>query len=164
MVGLVVAILIIFSVVLFWPSSPMNDINTPKIGETTISNEMGIISDKENNDTKVIELNTPADDFKSAQMAAEYKVLEKARRDLKQQLARLKHEVWGLKFPSNQAKEMNEIMLNALKLTKNPDLLGAFSDVQGIKDEIDKITFANKALEEVKTMIKATQQNTGAPE
>lgn len=164
MVGLVVSILIIFSVVLFWPSSSIKDINTPVMKEISISNETAIISDDEDTGHTVIKLNTPADDLKSEQMAAEYKVLEKARSKLKQQLARLKHELWGLKFPSDQAKEMNEIMLNAHKLLKNPNLLGAFSDVQGIKDELDKINFANKALEDVKTMIEINKQNMGTSE
>lgn len=159
MVGVVVTILVIFSVVLFWPSSSLNDSSPTTTNEKKTSNEAEIVSDKEDSKPKAIELNTPADDLRLAQMEAEYKILERARRDLKQQLARLRYEMWGLKFPVEQAKEINEIMLNAHKQIKNPDLLGAFSDVQGIKDQIDKITFADKALQDVKTMIEAKTQS-----
>ena len=92
-------------------------------------------------------------------MAAEYKLLEKARSDLKQQLSRLKHEMWGLKFPVEEAREMNEIMLNGHKLIKNPDMLGAFSSVEGIRDELNKVIFANKALEDVKSMVEQNKKS-----
>ena len=68
--------------------------------------------------------------------------------------------MWGLKFPVEEAKEMNEIMLNAHKLIKNPDLLGAFSDIESIKAELDKVIFAEKALEDVKAMIEQNKKST----
>ena len=72
---------------------------------------------------------------------------------MKQRLARLKHNMWGLKFEKNTAKEMSEILLNAHKLIKNPDMLGAFSGVESIKDEIMKIKFADKSLDQVSKII-----------
>ena len=162
MVGLVIAILIIFTVTLFWPTAP-NETHT-SIEETEAIKETvatDIAQEKTKTDTQN-ELNAPADDEKSELMAAEYKLLEKARNDLKRQLARLKHEMWGLKFPAEEAKEMNEIMLNAHKLIKNPHMLGAFSSVEGIRDEIDKIIFANKALDDVKAMIEKNKNSKAA--
>ena len=61
--------------------------------------------------------------------------------------------MWGLKFKKNTAKEMNEVLLNALKLIKNPGLLGSFSDIENIRDEIMKLRFANKALDQVSDII-----------
>ena len=92
-------------------------------------------------------------------MLAEYKVLEKERRALKQRLARLKHYMWGLKFEKDKAKHMNEVLLNAHKLIKNPDMLGAFSDVKNIRDEIIKIKFINKSLDQVTKTIKQKKGN-----
>ena len=48
---------------------------------------------------------------------------------------------------------MNEVLLNALKLIKNPGLLGSFSDIENIRDEIMKLRFANKALDQVSDII-----------
>ena len=50
-------------------------------------------------------------------------------------------------------------MLTAHKLIKNPYMLGAFSDVAGIRDELDKVVFANKALEDVKSIIEQKRKN-----
>ena len=153
MVGLVIAILIIFTVTLFWPTTSTNNTTISSSEKTTLGSEPQKSLEEESDQSRPIQLNTPADDAKSEQMAAEYKLLEKARTDLKRQLARIKNEMWGLKFPPDEAKEINEIMLNAHKLIKNPYMLGAFSDVEGIKDELDKVVFANKALEDIKSMI-----------
>ena len=161
MVGLVIAILVIFTVTLFWPVHPINDSSTSSVQEEKIVNSVSVeVLKNPTEDRTMPKLNIPADEIKSEQMAAEYKLLEKARSDLKKQLSRLKHEMWGLKFPVEEAKEMNEIMLNAHKLIKNPDLLGAFSDIESIKAELDKVIFAEKALEDVKAMIEQNKKST----
>ena len=89
------------------------------------------------------------DDERYKILTSEYEVLEKERRILTQRLARLKHYMWGLKFEQNKAREMREILLNAHKLIKNPDMLGAFSGIKSIRDEIVKLKFANKSLDRV---------------
>ncbi len=157
--GLVIIILVIFTANLFWPTTSVNDSGHSIQESIKIEPETSesIVQDNSRQES-VVELHEPADDEKSERMAAEYKVLEKARKDLKRQLSRLKHEMWGLKFPVEEAKEINEIMLNAHKLIKNPNMLGAFYDVKGIQDEVDKIVFANKALEDVKAMIDENKQ------
>ena len=67
--------------------------------------------------------------------------------------------MWGLKFEKDKAKHMNEVLLNAHKLIKNPDMLGAFSDVKNIRDEIIKIKFINKSLDQVTKTIKQKKGN-----
>ena len=56
------------------------------------------------------------------------------------------------------AKEFDEIMLNAYRLMKNPDQLSAFSSVKGIKDEIDRVRFADESLDEVNASIAAPKE------
>lgn len=94
-------------------------------------------------------------------MTAEYDMLETSRKQLKRKLSRLNHELWEQTFPKEMAKEFNEIMLNAYKLVNNPDQLGAFSSVKGIKDEIGRVRFADKSLDGVNTSIAALKEKSG---
>lgn len=66
--------------------------------------------------------------------------------------------MWGLKFAPETAKKMSEIMLNSHKLIKNPDMLGAFSSVKGIQDEIAKIKFAESSIEQVSELIEENKK------
>ncbi len=100
-----------------------------------------------------LDLNAPSDDEKVKLMTAEFEILKQERTKLKRRLSRLKHEMWGMKFTPDKAKNINEIMMTAHKLIKNPNMLGAFSSVEGIKDEISKIQFANKSIDQVSAMI-----------
>jgi hypothetical protein len=161
MVGLVIAILIIFMMNLFWPSL-QTDVST------TSSNED--IEEQANNSKDVtienggspVKLNAPSDDEKISLMTAEYEILERERKNLKRRLSRLKHDMWGLKFDPEKAKEMSGIMMNAHKLIKNVDMLGAFSNVKGIQDEIAKIRFAEKSVEQVREMIEENKKSSKA--
>ena len=99
------------------------------------------------------------DDEKFALMLARYDVLGRARARLKRRLARLKHDTWGLKFARDEARQMNQVMLRAHKLIKNPGGLGAFSSVQEIDSEIEKIEFAGNALDSASTVIKAYRKS-----
>ena len=158
MVGLVIAILIIFSLNLFWPSS-QPDVSNMSLNENI--NEQDVISEASTgqDESSSRDLNTPSDDEKIKFMTAEYEILDKARKKLKRRLARLKHDMWGLKFVPEKSKQMNEILLNAHKLIKNPDMLGAFSNVKGIQDEIAKVNFAEKSLEQVNAMIEENKKS-----
>jgi len=158
MVGLVIAILIIFSFTLFWPSS-QPDVSNMTLNENI--NEQDVISKSSaaQDESPSLGLNAPSDDEKIRLMTAEYEILEKARKKLKRRLARLKHDMWRLKFIPEKAKQMNKIMMNSHKLINNPDMLGAFSNVEGIKDEIAKIKFAEKSLELVSTMIEENKRS-----
>lgn len=92
-------------------------------------------------------------------MKLEYELLEKNRKKLKKSLAKIKHEIWGLKFPSKKAKEINKIMLNSYELLKNPKMLGAFFNVEEILNEQDKINFSIKSLEFVESAIVEVENN-----
>ena len=142
--GLVLAALLFFFFILFWPTKE-NSINSLK--EENFSSE---ISEDEILVSEPINKN---DEDRYEAMKSEYKIIEKERRALKQRLARLKHNMWGLKFEKNVAKEMSEVLLNAHKLIKNPGLLGSFSDIESIRGEIMKLRFANKALDQVSDII-----------
>jgi len=150
LLGLVITVLVVTCFILFWPTG---DINNDNVGIQNSSSET-IQSQIANLDPT-----EKSDDQRNEIMLAEYKVLEKERRALKQRLARLKHYMWGLKFEKDKAKHMNEVLLNAHKLIKNPDMLGAFSDVKNIRDEIIKIKFINKSLDQVTETIKQKKGN-----
>jgi Pyruvate/2-oxoacid:ferredoxin oxidoreductase gamma subunit len=156
MVGLIIAILIIFGLNLFWPSSDpdvsLND-NTIQKAETT---EVALDSDGQ---SVTPELNTPSDDEKTELMKKAYSELEQERKNLKRNIARLKHEMWGLRFPPDKAKQISETVLSAARLIKNPPMLGAFSSVQQIQDEINKVTFAQNSLEQVNVMIQEKKKS-----
>ena len=150
LLGLVITVLVVTCFILFWPTG---DINNDNVGIQNSSSET-IQSQIANLDPT-----EKSDDQRNEIMLAEYKVLEKERRALKQRLARLKHYMWGLKFEKDKAKQMNEVLLNAHKLIKNPDMIGAFSDVKNIRDEIIKIKFINKSLDQVTKTIKQKKGN-----
>lgn len=150
MVGLVIAVLLLFIVTLFWPSSS-ND-HDDKGSVPSISEENKVASSASGTEQVTVDESSEADD-KAAQMKAEYEILEQERRELKRYLARLKHEIWGMKFPPEQAREINDIMLNAHKFEKTPRMLGAFLNVDDISAEIEKVRFAIKSLEELESTI-----------
>ena len=153
--ALVLAILIIFAYRLFW-SSPasinstqeevVEKAETEAVIEAVPANE--VISSSQ-------ELNTASDSEKRKLMEAEYEVLQQIRKELKNHIGLLKHKMWGLKFPSETAKEISTTVMGANKLLKNPPMLGAFSSVEDIKDEIAKIEFAEKSLAGVDEIVKA---------
>ena len=158
MVGLVIAILIIFLANLFWPSNQASDRKLSLIQDSIEQGES--IEDATNRNVILSsDLNAPSDDEKIKLMTAEYEILEKERKNLKRRLSRLKHDMWGQKFAPKTAKKMSEIMLNSHKLIKNPDMLGAFSSVKGIQDEIAKIEFAESAIEQVSELIEENKKS-----
>ena len=150
LLGLVITVLVVTCFILFWPTGDLNNDNVgiQNSSSGTIESQIANLDPTEK-----------SDDQRNEIMLAEYKVLEKERRALKQRLARLKHYMWGLKFEKDKAKQMNEVLLNAHKLIKNPDMLGAFSDVKNIRDEIIKIKFINKSLDQVTKTIKQKKGN-----
>jgi cell shape-determining protein MreC len=160
MVGLIIVILIIFSFRLFWPSTEFG------VSEVPLKEEMNEAKNKqvkisevttEENDSSSQELNTASDDERTRLMKVEYEILLQERKKLKRQLARLKHDMWGLKFSREEAKQMSTTVMGASNLLRNPDMLGAFSNVEDIKDEIAKVNFAEKSLQQVSEMIEASK-------
>ena len=152
--GLVFMALICFCLILFWPTNEADTVNI-NIENRNIFSE----GEPKQSISSASNLITNNDDKRNEVMTSEYKVLEKERGVLKQRLARLKHHMWGLKFEKNKAKEMSEILLNAHRLIKNPNMLGAFSDVESIKDETMKLKFANKSLDRVTEIILQKEQD-----
>ena len=148
--GLVSAALLLFCFILFWPA---NENNTDSLEKQNTSLETS------QNEVLALETINKNNEDRYEAMKSEYKILEKERRVLIQHLARLKHSMWGLKFEKDKAKQMSEILLNAHKLIKNPNMLGAFSDVESIKDEIMKLRFANKSLDKIKEIINQKKNN-----
>ena len=156
MIGLVVAILIIFSVTLFWPTSSSD----------TVMEKEAVRQDKSEQALQTealpsaeMEQQSAAELEKTERMHEVYASLEKARTKLKRQLARLKHEMWGREFEPAQAKEINQLMLNAHRFNKLPPMLGAFSSPEEIQAELDKVNFAIKSLEEIQVMLASVEEN-----
>ena len=86
-------------------------------------------------------------------MRAEYALLEEAREGLRDRINELKARLYGVKLPAERANELNHDMMEAFVLLKNPPMLGAFRDVDGIREEIGKIEQANKRLGKVDSAI-----------
>ena len=158
MVMFVILLLVIFGINLFWPDSRQT--TTPAL-VNEVATETVSSREKSQQAEQADELVATGSFYndKLEKMHAEYDKLKQARARLKRRLARLKHEVWGLKFPKQDAKQISDIMLGATQLIKNPAMLGAFSDSETIKDETAKVEFANNSLDEVSAMIKKTKAN-----
>ncbi len=88
-----------------------------------------------------------------AAMQSEFDRLAESRRALKKRLDRLKHELWGIALPADQAKSINESMLTGFKALKTPKMLGAFSSVREIRDEIDRVESVNRKLDRAQERI-----------
>ncbi len=167
MVGLVIAILIIFGMRLFWPS---DEFVASEVYQSKASVEHEIeqadADDVVVNETEstLPELDAPSSEEKTKLMSAEYEILQDSRKKLKRHIAFLKHEMWGLKFPSDKAKQISMSVMSASNLLNNPNLLGAFLNVEQIKDEIAKINFAEKSLEEVDEIIKVKLEENASKE
>ncbi len=172
MIGLVLAILIIFSLRLFWPSTEfdVSDVSHSEVLNNNNNNNNNVNEQDEvsevttdETDSSLPELYTASDAEKTKLMTAKYEILEQARKKLKRHQAYLKHEMWGLKFESKKAKKMSMSLMSASKLLNNPPMLGAFLSVEQIKDEIAKVNFAEKSLDEVEEIIKAKmEENTNS--
>ena len=147
---LVLLVLFFFGTILFWPTSDVAEYDVDEEKQNILLEGSDFLKEDS------IETNS---EQRHELMKQEYEVLEKERRILKQRLGRLKHHLYGLKFDKNKADEMREILLVAHKLIKNPDMLGAFSDVEGIRNEVSKLKFANKSLNRISEMIQEKKSN-----
>lgn len=79
-------------------------------------------------------------------MLNKFEQLKADRTTLKKKLARLKHKLWNMKFDPETAKTINQDMMAGHQLINNPNLLGAFSSVEEIENEIAKVQFAINSL------------------
>ncbi len=155
MATLIVLILGVSSFRLFWHSNknPDTHFTQESISSTGSASPAAAISQ----DVATVDANT-IDADRVMQMKTEYALLEQARKTLKRRLSRLKHHLWDMKFSSEDAKQASDSLLYAYKLLKNPDQLGAFSNVVMIADERAKIRFASKGLDGVDQLIVAYEQ------
>lgn len=89
-------------------------------------------------------------------MQARYKALERARRDLDRSLARIKAKMWNVELPAAQARDINRQIRQAYEFLKFKKLLGAFSDIQEIEDELARIRHIDNSLDNI---IKVIEDN-----
>ena len=80
-------------------------------------------------------------------MRVEYERLEQARDGVRKQLAKLNSRLWKLRVPPDRARAIQEQLQQGHALLKNPPLLGAFSSVDEIAGETEKVNGVSARLE-----------------
>ena len=81
-----------------------------------------------------------AEQQRKATLRAEYEKLEQAREGVRKQLGLLKFRLWKLRVSPEQSRAIQEQMQQGYTALKNPPLLGAFSSVDEIAREIEKMS------------------------
>lgn len=89
-----------------------------------------------------------------AAMRAAYAELEQARDTVRRQLGRLKSRTWKLRVSPEQARAITEQMQQGYAILKNPPMLGAFSSVAEIRQELGKVTRAADKLSALETTVR----------
>jgi len=149
MVGIIIAILLTTIFFLFWPDiSELTETSSLSTQEQATEEVITATISEQPKKKIVIEYDSNGEEMKS-----EYNKLESARLELKRALAKTKHLLWGMTFPSEQAKKINAVMLNAHKFEKTPRMLGAFFDAKEIRSEIEKVNFAKNALIDLEKLV-----------
>lgn len=148
----VVIIAVIVGIYFVFAPTPVGRNSTPSPDEVQKSLDQtgpGAGSGKE---MESVEETTPtgvAMEDRVERMRAEYALLEEARGDLRDHINDIKARLYGVELPAGQARDLNHDLMEAFVLLKNPPMLGAFRDVDGIREEIARIERANKRLDEV---------------
>ncbi|MFB3101537.1 MAG: hypothetical protein ACE1ZM_08850 [Gammaproteobacteria bacterium] len=101
-----------------------------------------------------------AEERRYVAIQAEYKKLEKARRNLDRRLARIKGVMWNVEFPAEQAREIVSKIRKGYALLKTKKLLGAFTGLESISDELARVEYVHQNLESVLDAIKAAKPGT----
>lgn len=101
-----------------------------------------------------------AEEKRYVAIQAEYKKLEKARRNLDRRLARIKGIMWNVKFPAEQAREIVSKIRKGYALLKTKKLLGAFTGLESVSDELARVEYVHQNLESVLDEIKAAKPGT----
>jgi len=101
-----------------------------------------------------------AEEKRYVAIQAEYKKLEKARRNLDRRLARIKGVMWNVEFPAEQAREIVSKIRKGYALLKTKKLLGAFTGLESISDELARVEYVHQNLESVLDEIKAAKSGT----
>jgi len=106
---------------------------------------------------QAVDENELAEEERYAAILAEYKKLEKARRNLDRRLARIKAVMWNVELPADQAEDIVSKVRKGYALLKTKKLLGAFSGLESISEELVRVEYANQELEGVIEEIKAAK-------
>ena len=101
-----------------------------------------------------------AEEKRYVAIQAEYKKLEKARRNLDRRLARIKGVMWNVELPAEQAREIVIKIRKGYALLKTKKLLGAFTGLESISDELARVEYVHQNLESVLDEIKAAKPGT----
>lgn len=104
--------------------------------------------------------NQIAEEERYVAILAEYKKLEKARRNLDRRLARIKGVMWNVELPADQAEEMVSKVRKGYGLLKSKKLLGAFSGLESISDELARVEYTYQDLEGLVEEIKEIKSGT----
>ncbi len=72
-------------------------------------------------------------------------------------LARIKAVLWNVELPAEQAEQIVSKIRKGYELLKTKKLLGAFSGLQSISDELARVEYAHGNLEGLVEEIKAAK-------
>jgi hypothetical protein len=86
-------------------------------------------------------------------LRAAYAELENDRRDLSRQIGSLQVRLWGRELPAEKAHEIQQDMMTAQHLVKDPPMLGAFRDVAGIERERQRVRASITRLREIEEQL-----------
>ncbi len=98
-------------------------------------------------------------DFKRQQMGDRFADLKEIRKKIRMRLSRLSSRLRRSEFTPEEAKTISQDMRRASYLLKNPKLLGAFSDLREIEDEIEQLSEINIKLDAVKKSLDEKRKN-----
>lgn len=152
-------LLIVFALILgtmvfvfgwFGSDQPIEVVTTPVLETELETEHVSELMDEE----------SVAEEERYAAITAEYKKLEKARRNLDRRLAHIKAVMWNVELPAEQAEEIVGKIRKGYELLKTKKLLGAFSGLQSVSDELARVEFAYQNLEGIEEEIKAAKATT----
>ncbi len=86
-------------------------------------------------------------------MKARFEELKELRKKTSLRISRIASRLRRSEFPPDKAREIEKDMRKISYMLKTPKLLGAFSSVEEIEEEIESLNSANKKLGEIKTML-----------
>lgn len=92
-------------------------------------------------------------------MQGKYASLKEARKELKLTLSRLASRLRKAEFSPEQAADIGKLMRKANYALKNPKLLGAFSSVDQIEQELEKVQSLQHNLQEVRLLLDEMREN-----
>ncbi|MFQ5661357.1 MAG: hypothetical protein ACE5GZ_13115 [Gammaproteobacteria bacterium] len=102
-----------------------------------------------------MERESPVDEeaLRLEKMKTAYQTLEDSRKRLRRQLGKIKARSWNLELPDGQAAAITKELTRAYALLKNPPLLGAFRDTEGINKAIRQLDTVHGRLDGIEQQI-----------